>query len=201
MKDERAVVLVSSVGDADGARAAAAALACAGSAPDRAGLLIELGDSRTPRPALFATAAARRLEERLAAHLPEAAVAARGQICHVSLGVGPEALDRAPAALALGRQTACVVQASPPLAREALERRNIGADAALLRADLGRDRPLTALAARDLMARGLRVSVLKRALGWVPARRALFGVLPADSADGLPAALRRRCLGDPAGGA
>ncbi len=196
----RAIVLVSRVGDADGARAAAAALACAASAPDRAGVLIELGDGRSPRPALFATAAARRLEERLAAHLSEAGVAARGQICQVSLGVGQEALDRVPAALALGRETACVVQAPPALVREALEGQAIRADAALLRADLGRDRSLTALVARDLMARGLRVSVLKRALGWVPARRALFGVLPPESADGLPPMLRVRCLGT-AGGA
>ncbi len=49
------------------------------------------------------------------------------------------------------------------------------------------------------MARGLRVSVLKRALGWVPARRALFGVLPADSPDGLPRTLRERCLNRGAG--
>lgn len=193
-----AVALVSRVADAEGTRAAAAALACAGSAPDRAGLLVELSDARAPRPALFATASARRLEERLAAHLPEAAVAARGQICHLSLGISPQSLDRVPAALALGRETACVVLAPPALVREALEGR-IEADTALLRADLGRDRPLTALAVRDLMARGLRVSVLKRALGWVPARRALFGVLPAESADGLPPALRQRCL-DPAGG-
>lgn len=199
MNDAEAVVLVSAVGEADGARAAAAALACAGSASDRAGLLVELGDARSPRPALIATAAARRLEERLAAHLPEAAAAARGQICHLSLSGGSEALDRVPAALALGRETACVVLAQPALLREALEGR-IGCDAALLRADLGRDRSLTALAARDLMARGLRVSVLKRALGWVPARRALFGVLPADAPDGLPRTLRERCL-NPAGGA
>jgi hypothetical protein len=201
MTGREAVVLVSRVGDADGARAAAAALACAASAPDRAGLLVEIGEGRSPRPALFATAAARRLEERLAAHLPEASVAARGQICQVALGAGPEALDRVPAALALGRETACVLHAPPAPAREALEGQAIGADAALLRADLKRDRSLTALAARDLMARGLRVSVLKRALGWVPARRALFGVLPAESADGLPPGLRRRCLDNHAGGA
>lgn len=193
MNAAEATVLVSAVGEADGTRPAAAALACAGSASDRAGLLVELGDARSPRPALIATAAARRLEERLAAHLPEAAVAARGQICHLSLGGTSEALERVPAALALGREAACVVLAPPALLREALDGR-IGGDAALLRADLCRDRSLTALAARDLMARGLRVSVLKRALGWVPARRALFGVLPADSPDGLPRTLRERCL-------
>src|SRR6476660_5697870 len=145
MNGAEEIVLVSAVGEAEGTRAAAAALACAGSASDRAGLLVELGDPRPPRPALIATAAARGLEERLAAHLPEAAVAARGQICHLSLSGRSEALDRVPAA--------------PALLREALDGRRIGGDAALLRADLGRDRSLTALAARDLMARGLRVSV------------------------------------------
>ncbi len=113
MSGAEAIVLVSAVGEAEGTRAAAAALACAGSASDRAGLLVELGDARSPRPALIATAAARRLEERLAAHLPEAAVAARGQICHLSLSGASDALDRVPAALALGRETACVVLAAP----------------------------------------------------------------------------------------
>jgi hypothetical protein len=64
------VVLVAPVGAAVGSRPAAAALACAGSELDRAGLLIDLDDGRAPRPSLIATAAARALEERLAAHLP-----------------------------------------------------------------------------------------------------------------------------------
>ena len=51
-----ASLLVVRVGGADGARAAAAALACAGSEPDRAGLLVELDRGRRPRPALVATA-------------------------------------------------------------------------------------------------------------------------------------------------
>ena len=67
-----AVVLVTAVGAASGARAAAAALACAASEPDRAALLIDLDGGRAPRPSLVATSAARALEERLAAHLPDA---------------------------------------------------------------------------------------------------------------------------------
>ena len=67
------------------ARPIAAALACAGSDPDRAALLLELSDGRAPRPALVASAAARALEERLAAHLPEAGVASRGALCHLTL--------------------------------------------------------------------------------------------------------------------
>jgi hypothetical protein len=188
-----AIVLVSRVGAAEGSRAAAAALACAGSDPDRAGLLVELSDGRAPRPALIATVSARRLEERLAAHLPEAAVAARGHICHLALAADPGGLERVPAALALARESTGVVHLPPPLLRAALGARS-DPSAILLRADLGRDRALAGLAVRDLMGRGLRVSVLKRPLAWIATRRALFGVLSPDSPDGLPRRLQARCL-------
>jgi hypothetical protein len=193
------VVLASRVGAAEGVRAAAAALACAGSGPDRAGLLVELGTGRPPRPALIATTAARRLEERLAAHLPDATVAARGQICHLTLAPGEEALERVPAALAPARESVSVVALPAGLLRAA-PAAGVEATATMLRADLHRDRALAALAARGLIESGLSVSVLKRALAWVPARRALFGLLPPDSPDGLPARLRARCLDAMAGG-
>ena len=77
------VVLVTAVGDASGSKAAAAALACAGSDPDRPGLLIDVG-GRPPRPTLIASAGARELEERLAAHLPQLRAASRGQTCHLA---------------------------------------------------------------------------------------------------------------------
>ena len=80
-----AVILVVRVGDATGSKAAAAALASAGSEPDRAGLLIDLGGGRLPRPSLIASTAARELEERLVVHLPEAGVASRGQVCQLAL--------------------------------------------------------------------------------------------------------------------
>lgn len=80
-----AVIVVTRVGGAGGARAAAAALACAGSEADRAGLLVDLDAGRRPRPSLISSAAARELEERLAAHLPDAGVAERGRICHLAL--------------------------------------------------------------------------------------------------------------------
>jgi hypothetical protein len=196
MRASGTVALVSWAGAAEGSRAAAAALACAGADVGRPGLLVELSDRRAPRPALVASAAARELEERLAAHLPEAALAARGHICHLSLPADRDDLERVPAALALVRDATGVVHLPPRLLREALAAR-LGPDAVLLRADLERDRALVGLAARDLMARGLRVAVLKRPLAWIPARRALFGVLPADAADGLPTRLRRRCLASP----
>jgi len=184
-------VLVSRVGQADGARAIAAALACAGSDPDRAALLLELTEGSAPRPALVASAAARTLEERLAAHLPEAAVASRGTLCHLTLPPTREGLDRAPAALALVRDSRGVVLVPPGLLQAASGSHPVRAGTAVLRADLGRDRSLTALAARDLIAHGIAVAVAKRPLAWVPARRALFGALPAGAPGGLPARMLR----------
>jgi hypothetical protein len=71
--------------------------------------------------------------------------------------------------------------------------------AALLRADLAEDRALTALAVRDLMTRGLRVSVLKHPLGRLAARAAVLGALPAGSGV-LPDRLADRLLDGESGG-
>jgi hypothetical protein len=172
------VVLVSRVGAATGSRATAAALACAASEPDRAALLIELGDGRAPRPSLIATAGARELEERLAAHLPEAAVASRGAICCLKLPADPQGIEPIVAALPLVRESAGIVHLPPGLLRALLEEPQIRATAALLRADLDEDRALTALAVRDLMAAGLRVAVLKRPPNPIVARAASLGALP-----------------------
>ena len=185
-------ILVSRVGEAEGSRPLAAALACAGSEHDRAALLVELSEGRAPRPALVASAAARALEERLAAHLPEASVASRGSFCHLALPAGEEGLERAPAALALVRDSIGVVHLPPDLLQAALLPCGLEPSAALLRADLGRDRALAALAVRDLTGRGLAVVVAKKPLDWVPSRRALFGALPRGAAGGLPPRLLRR---------
>jgi hypothetical protein len=187
--------LVARVGAAAGSKAAAGALACAASEPDRAALLIDLDAGRAPRPSLIATAGARELEERLAAHLPDAAVASRGRICQLTLppelGVEPIA-----AALPLVRESAAVVHLPPPLLRPLLEDQRIRPTAALLRADLSEERALTALAARDLIERGLRVAVLKRPLGWLPARVAMQGLTP--QGNGLPTPRQvERLLGTP----
>lgn len=172
------VVLVTSVGAATGAKAAAAALACAASEPDRAALSIDLGEDRAPRPSLVATAAARELEERLVAHLPEADVASRGAICKLTLPVDPSGLDCLAAALPALRDSVAVVQLPPRLLRSALEDPRLRVTAVLLRADLAEGHALTALVAGDLINHGLRVAVLKRPLGWVAARAALLGALP-----------------------
>lgn len=194
------VVLVTWAGEAVGSRAVAAALACAGAEPDRAALLVDLAPGRAPRPALVATAAARRLEERLAIHRPQASVASRGQICHLALSADREGIEQVAGSLALARESVCVVHLPPDLLQPLLEERGFAASGALLRADLDSDRALTALAARDLIGRGLRVMILKRPLPWLPSRRALFGVLPEGSPGGLPPRLLNRLLEETPGG-
>lgn len=173
------VVLVSRVGAAKGSRAVAAALACAASESDRAALLAGLEEGRAPlRPTLIATAGARGLEERLAVHLPDAAVASRGRICELKLPPEREAIEALAAALPLARESAAVVHLPPALLRAVLCDPRIRASGVLLRADLSEDRALTALAARDLMAEGLRVGVVKRPLGLPVACLARFGAAP-----------------------
>lgn len=171
------VVLVARVGGATGSKAAAAALACAASESDRAALLIDLDEGRAPRPSLIATAGARALEARLAAHLPEAAIASRGSICRLKLPADPEGIDGIVAALPLVRESAAVIHLSPSLLRLLIEEPRIRPTAALLRADLAQDRALTALAVRDLMREGLSVSVLKHPLSWIAKRVAMHGAL------------------------
>ncbi len=169
-------ILVTAVGEASGSRAAAAALVCAAASPEDFGLLIDLSDARPLRPSLIATDGARRLEERLAVHLPKASVASRGRMCLVALDAEGAELEQVGAALAVGREAVRVVHVPPTLFRPALEQLRASADAVLLRADLRRDRALTALTAADLIHRGLRVGVLKRPLGWLEARCAFAGV-------------------------
>jgi len=195
-------VVVTAVGAAEGARAAAAALACAGADADLATLMVDVG-GRAPRPTLLASAAARRLEERLAAHLPTARVAARGQVCHLAVPAEPEGIEAASAAVTVARGSLAVLHTPPSLLQALVaddgRPRPTGA---MLRADLGADRALTALAVRDLLGRGLRVAILKRRLAWVVERRALFGALGPGQAGGVPGAVVRklvshRCYGDP----
>jgi hypothetical protein len=171
------VILVTAVGEASGSKAAAAALACAGSEPDRPGLLIDVG-GRAPRPTLVSSAGAREMEERLTAHLPQLRAASRGQTCHLAVDDDPGAFESVRAALPLACESVAVVHLPPARLQEALAESGIRASGALLRAGLDADRALTALAVRDLLRHDLRVKVLKRPLSWLPARRALFGVSP-----------------------
>ena len=162
--DRGATVLVSAVGEAEGARAAAAALACAGADPDRAAIFIDVG-GRPPRPTLLASAPARELEERLVAHLPAPRVAARGQVCHLALSADAEGFAVAAAAETVAREAVAVLHV-PSEHVQALLADPLGSrlTGALLRADLAQERPLVALAVSELRGRGLAVGVLKRRL-------------------------------------
>jgi hypothetical protein len=179
-------VLVTAAGGAEGSRAAAAALACVGAEGDRATLLVDLG-GKAPRPTLIASEASRRLEQRLAAHLPTTRVSARGQVCCLATSDDADGLAVASAAATVARGSLCAVHVPPVLVQEAVA---VGVgprfSGVLLRADLERDRALVALAAHGLLARDLRLAVLKRPLSWVAARRAHFGVLATGSPGGLP---------------
>lgn len=190
----RPLAAVAAVGEAEGARGAAAALACAGADVDLATLLVDVG-GRAPRPTLIASAAARQLEERLAAHLPECRVAARGQVCHLAVPADSAGLDLASAAATAARDSGAVLHLPPELLHEALDHPGLRPAGVLLRADLDADRALTALAVRELIGRGMTAGVLKQRLSWVAERRALFGVLSPGSPGGLPERLVRRLAG------
>jgi hypothetical protein len=185
-------VLVTAVGAAEGSRGAAGALACAGADTDLAPLLVDVG-GKAPRPTLLASTAAHRLEERLAAHLPQARVAARGQVCHLAVAADAEGLEGASAAVTAARGALAVLHLPPALLRPLLDER-LGPEPSgvLLRADVTADRALIALVVRDLMARDLAIGVLKRRLSWVAERRALFGALGPAGPGGLPEAQLRR---------
>lgn len=189
---EGPVVVVTAVGEAEGSRGAAAALACAGADADVATLFVDVG-GRPPRPALLASAAAQKLEERLAAQLPDAKVAARGQVCHLSAPAGSEGLAVVAAAVTVARGATAVIHVPPSSLQAVLgDVAGLRPSGVLLRADLAVDRPLLALTVHDLVVRGFAVGVLKRRLSWVAERRALFGALPVDSPGGLPRRLVRR---------
>lgn len=190
-------MLVAAVGEAEGSRAAAAALACATADLDVAPLLVDVG-GRAPRPTLIASAAAQQLESRLKGHLDEAKVAARGQVCHLAVPADADGLAVASAAVTVAREGGAVVHLAPDLLQAVLVEPAFQVSAVLLRADLRCDRALVALTVRDLVGSGVAAAVLKRRLTWVAERRALFGILPAGSPGGLPERLVRQLTG-PAG--
>jgi hypothetical protein len=179
------LVLVAGVGEAEGSWGAAAALACAVAEVDSAPLLVDVG-GRTPRPTLIASAAAQKLEGRLKAQLPDAKAAARGQVCHFAVPAELDGLALVASAADTAREGGVVLHVPPKLLHEVLVDFEGRVSAVLLRADLRSDRPLVALAVRDLIGRGVTAAVLKRRLTWVAERRAMFGVLPPGAAGALP---------------
>jgi len=185
------LVLVTAVGEAEGSWGAAAALACTGAEVDSAPLLVDVG-GRTPRPTLIATAAAQKLESRLKAQLPDARAAARGQVCHLAVPAEPDGLALVARAADTAREGGIVLHVPPQLLHPVLADFEDRVSAVLLRADLRTDRPLVALAVRDLNERGVAAAVLKRRLTWVAERRAMFGVLPPGASGALPGRLVRQ---------
>jgi hypothetical protein len=193
--DDGPTVLVTAVAGAEGSRGAAAALACARADGGAAALLVDVG-GRAPRPTLIVSAAAQKLEERLAAHLPQAKVAGRGQVCHLVVPPDAGGLDATSAAVTVARGATVVIHVPPQLFQPALATgAKLRPSGVLLRADLQHDRALVALTARDLIERELVVGVLKQRLSWVAERRALFGALPSGAPGGLPERLVRRLAG------
>ncbi|MFL5832796.1 MAG: hypothetical protein ACJ76B_02295 [Solirubrobacterales bacterium] len=189
------LVLVAAVGEAEGSRGAAAALACAGAGVDSAPLLVDVG-GRAPRPTLIASAAAQKLESRLKAQLADAEAAARGQVCHLAVPAEPDGLPLATSAADTAREGGVVFHLPPELLHTVLAALEGRVSAVMLRADLQSDRPLVALAVRDLIERGIAAAVLKRRLTWVAERRAMFGVLPPGAAGALPGRLVRQLAGE-----
>jgi hypothetical protein len=189
------LILVASLGQAHGSRAAAAALGCALSQTGSAALLIDLGGT-PPRPTLLSTPAARELEGRLHYRLPGAAIAARGQLCHIALPPTADGLREAAQARSLPGLPAAVLHLRPSLLASALSAEpTLEPCGVLLRAELDEDHSLVAATVRDLRGRGLATGVLKRRLDWASERRALFGALAPGA---LPERLVARLLGHPA---
>ncbi len=169
----RGPAIVTSVGGARGSEACAAQLAVAAAAGGPA-LLVELGASKPARPAVLATAQARELEGRIASVVGTAA--ARGALCITGLPGGQEGIAAAGVALReAGERVPVVVWTTERDFRDAVEDPGLGAAAALLRADVRRDRSLASLLVTDLHRRGLAVRVAKAAPDWLTARRCRAG--------------------------
>jgi hypothetical protein len=170
-------VVVSALGGARGASASAAALAALTAAAGRPSLLVRLGTTARP-PGLLASAEARDLERSLGALGLPAPAAARGRTCELEVPGGNEGVGQAGAAAAhLPPGSVCVVDAAPPLFRDAVEDPRLAATAAVLQAELPDQRSLAALVSGDLIRRGLIVRVLAARAAWAPLA-ALAGASP-----------------------
>ena len=202
-----AVVLAGELPDAGGGLAWAAAVAVALArggdvAPiagdDGAVVLVEVGSGRARGPTMLAADAARELERDLREAGFEAA--ARGRLAWVRLEAEDGWIDRLRAVIDLcrGARTA-VVCLSPADLRGALGDQRLGVAGVLLRAELPRQRPLAALAARELLAAGLRTRIVTKPAGRVASRRALAGIDPGGDVSRRAGRLARGLLAAQAG--
>ena len=171
-----ALIAATSLAGAPSPAPAAAALGVAlGAGGTRRIVLLEVGDGEQPRrrPTLLASSAARELELALRGSLP---AAARGALCWVT---APEEEHGAAIAACMAAEPDVVVAVLAPAAwRELVEAAPAGLEAALLVADLPRQKALAALLTHELIRRGLRVAASGRRVGAVAARRAMAGIEP-----------------------
>jgi Flp pilus assembly protein TadG len=185
------LVLATSLGEAKGGLAVAAAVGVALSRARTSVLVAELGASGRRGPTMLAAGAARELEDTLRADGFERA-AARGRVCWLALESGDEPLaELGRAVAALPPEAVAVAHLPAGLWQPALGGPIPGPVAALLRADLPVDRSLTAITVIELRARGIPVRVASRPLGRVAARRALAGLEAGGAASQRSARLAR----------
>jgi hypothetical protein len=173
------VVLATELPQAGGGLATAAAIGVAAAdRPDRAAcgiVLVDIG-AEPRRPTLLASAHARRLEDRLAS--AGLSAAARGRLTWVALA-GDDWLERLGDIFeAADDAGAVVVHLGPRELRETLACDRVPASAAVVRADIPRQRALAALAVAELRRRRLPVRIMVRSPGRVGARRAIAGIDP-----------------------
>jgi hypothetical protein len=178
----RELVLATSLGDAKGGLAVAAAVGVALSHGDAAVLIAELGAGGGRGPTMLAAATARDLEDALRAKGFDR-VAARGRLCWLGLEASVDALGELRRAVdSLPEPAVAIAHLPAELWQRALNGGVQLPSAALLRADLPRDRSLAAMSVIELRARGIPVRVAARAPGRVASRRALAGLEAGGSA-------------------
>ena len=162
-------MLATSLGEAKGGLAVAAAVGVALSRARPSVLVAELGAPGRRGPTMLAAGAARELEDALRSDGFER-VAARGRVCWLGLGSGDDALaELGRAVAALPPEAVAVAHLPAGLWQPALGGPMGRPVAALLRADLPVDRSLTAMTVIELRARGVPVRVASRPLGRVAA--------------------------------
>jgi hypothetical protein len=179
--DGRDLILATSLGQAKGGMAVAAAVAVALSHRPRTVLLVELGAGGRRGPTMLAGSGARELEEALRGDGFDH-VAARGRLCWLGLGADDGGLDKLRQAIGALPDGGLVVAYVPGRFWGAAIEGGLPEPAgALLRSDLPRDRSLAALAVIELQAHRIPARVASRPLGRVAARRALAGLEPGGS--------------------
>jgi hypothetical protein len=185
------LILATTMGEATGGFACAAAMAVALSSRCSSVLLAELDRADRRGPTMLAAGSARDLEDDLKKSGLDR-VAARGRLCWLGLGTGQEALDdlrRATGALPPG--ALAIAHLPGGLWQDAIADSLSAPTGALLRADLPRDRSLAALAVIELRTRRIPARIASRPLGRVAARRALAGLEPGGAASRRMARLAR----------